>query len=105
MSIQNSLKRLFKKFPPFDCSQISALCQDGPIYAAELDLKSWATLRDQSQALEVLDAVTHATLDNPTPTPCREVAVPSPTARRGTDTERCKCRIRFCIPWYPCGLK
>jgi hypothetical protein len=78
-------------------SHISPLCGSGSIYAREADLKFWAALSTQAQALQVLDAVQHVPMTNSQPGRCKE----APTSQE----EHCLCKIDFCIPWFPCGLK
>jgi len=84
---------------------IRPLCREaaatGAIYAQEADLKFWASLGNPAEAFMVLDAVEHLS-----GTSGRAV---SSSLGRCKDTNstaaRCNCRLDFCVPWYPCGLK
>ena len=62
----------------------------------ESDLKLWAAIRNPSEAFLVLDAAHH--MIRPT-SRCKDVSASN------SSSMACQCRLNFCVPWYPCGLK
>ena len=79
---------------------IGATCRVGAsVYAQESDLKFWAALHTSpEEALRVLDAVKHAPVNN-------KKSCWQTDANASASTSGCACHMRFCIAWYPCGLK
>ncbi|XP_046454442.1 out at first protein-like [Daphnia pulex] len=78
-------------------NQIQQLCINATaIYVQETDLRLWAAIGNPNEAFMVLDAAQH--MVRPA-SRCKDIAVTN------SSSMPCQCRLNFCVPWYPCGLK
>lgn len=89
-------------------SHVVNLCREAlGIYAQEGDLKVWAAGSVDPSGL--LDAFRHVSVSQQeSSTFCSNARVPLPSQTRvssSLSSDECLCRLNFCIPWYPCGLK